>query len=52
MSSNGNGNGNGHSSISSVIAGLMGGVDDASRKKLAELAARAKEMGIDDLKRR
>jgi hypothetical protein len=36
-------------SISSVIANLMGGVDDASRKKLAELAARAKEMGIDDL---
>lgn len=39
-------------SLSGVIQGLMGGasVDDAARKKLADLAARAKEMGIDQLK--
>ena len=48
---NGHDKNGGDPTISGVIAKLMGGVtvDDVSRAKLGELAARAKEMGIDKL---
>jgi uncharacterized membrane protein YqiK len=47
---NGNGNGNGGPTISSLLSRLMGGADPDARDKIAKLAARAKEMGIDELK--
>ncbi len=45
-----NGNGNGGPTISSLLSRLMGGADPDARDKIAKLAARAKEMGIDELK--
>ncbi len=49
---NGAGPENGSASISGLIQKLMGGtaLDDSARKKLTELAARAKEMGVENLK--
>lgn len=47
-----NGNGNGHAeaaTLSNLIGKLMTGADGTAREKLKELAARAREMGVDDL---